>query len=58
MKKLFFVIDDIFLFVGCLLAIVGGALISPVVAVYTAAVECFVLSILFGRLKIRKGGGK
>jgi hypothetical protein len=51
-KKILYVVDDIFLFVGCALMVTGGALISPVVAIYTAAVECFLLAYLFGRVKI------
>ena len=58
MKKILYVIDDVLLFVGCLLMVAGGVLISPVVAVYTAAVECFVLAYLFGRMRIPGKGGK
>lgn len=54
MKRILYVIDDIFLFVGCILMIIGGLLISPAVAVYTAAIECFVLAVLFA--KVGKGG--
>lgn len=56
MKKILYVIDDIFLFVGCILMIAGGVLISPVVAVYTAAIECLFLAFIF--VKAPKGGGK
>lgn len=58
MKKLLYVIDDVLLYVGCALMVVGGALIAPVVAVYTAAIECFVLAFLFSRVKIPGRGGK
>lgn len=57
MKKILYVMDDIFLFVGCLLMIVGGVLISPAIAVYTAAIECLCLAVVFARIKIKKGGG-
>ena len=57
-KKILYVIDDVLLFVGCLLMVAGGVLISPVVAVYTAAVECFVLAYLFGRMRIPGKGDK
>lgn len=47
MKKLRYVVDDIFLFAGCVLMIIAGTLIAPVVAVYTAAIECFVIAYLY-----------
>lgn len=49
MKKLLYVVDDILIFVGCLLMIAGGMLISPVLAVYTAAIECFVLAYIYAK---------
>ena len=58
MKKILFVIDDIFLFVGCLLMIVGGVLVSPRVAIYTAAIECFVLAAIYARADLGSSNGK
>lgn len=40
--------DDILLIIGFVLLVVAGAHISPVLALYTAAVECLVGAYLVG----------
>lgn len=48
-------IDDILLIAGFVLLVIAGSYVSPVVALYTAAVEClsgaYLISYTYGRSK-------
>lgn len=48
-------IDDLLLIAGFILLVIAGAYVSPVVALYTAAVEClsgaYLISYTYGRSK-------
>ncbi|ERT62372.1 hypothetical protein [Megasphaera vaginalis (ex Srinivasan et al. 2021)] len=56
MNKILLYADDILLAIGCVLTVFGSYIVNPILAIFVAAAECFIVAYIIGQVPEQKGG--